>query len=176
MQMFALPLLAAVFLASSVLAGQPIYKIEDEHGNVTYTDQKPDESAEPMDLPDLQPVGDSDAELAELLSGQAGEESVQPLQLAISQPADGDRVDHPAGEVDVEIHSNIEIPAAAQIVLILNDAPQAPMRRLELTLTGLEQGTHRLRAELQTPSGRRLAATEEIRFVLQRGPTTGSDP
>ncbi|TVS12622.1 MAG: DUF4124 domain-containing protein [Wenzhouxiangella sp.] len=170
-----LPLLAALLLISPVLAGQPIYKVEDEHGNVTYTDQKPSEHAEPIDLPDLHPVGDSDAELADLLAGQAAEEAVPALELVISRPAEGDRVSHPAGQVDVEIDSNIEIPAAAQIVMILNDEPQAPVRQLSMTLAGLEPGSHRLRAELQTPSGRRLATTEEIRFVLQSDPPSDLD-
>ncbi|MFW5816148.1 MAG: DUF4124 domain-containing protein, partial [Wenzhouxiangella sp.] len=44
-------LLAGLWLIGTSAVAQPIYRVVDEQGNVTYTDQKPSEDAEPLDLP-----------------------------------------------------------------------------------------------------------------------------
>ena len=50
--------LGCLVLAGPLAAqsGGEIYKVVDEHGNVTYTDQRPSEGAVPMDLPPLSVV------------------------------------------------------------------------------------------------------------------------
>ena len=148
-------------LAASPLTAQEIYRVVDEHGNVTYTDQKPDDDTAPIDLPELNVLGDEDAPLPET---QAESEPPAPLGFRIVSPADGDVLEH--GSVQVEMDSNVAIPPTAQIVLFLNGQPQEPIRTLDITLDQIPPGPYQLRAELQTPGGRQLAETDSIRFEV----------
>lgn len=158
-------------LSQVALAGQPIYKVTDRDGNVTYTDQKPGPDAEPMDLPELGVLGDGQEELEQALEAQPDiDPAIEPLTLVITQPADGTELSDRGDGVAVALHSNVELPPSAQIVLYINDQPQDPIRQLGISLAGLQPGVYRLHAELQTPSGRLLTRTQEVSFLLRAPP------
>lgn len=158
-------------LTQLALAGQPIYKVTDRDGNVTYTDQKPSPDAEPLDLPELGVLGDGQEELEQALEGQPQiDPAIEPLTLVITQPVDGTEFSDRGDGVAVVLHSNVELPPSAQIVLYLNDQPQDPIRQLAISLAGLQPGAYRLHAEVQTPSGRLLTRTEEVSFLLRAPP------
>lgn len=153
--------LLGLLLVCTALA-QPIYKVEDEHGNITYTDQKPDEDADPIDLPEVNVVGETSPQIDEVITDPADDESVEPFEMALVEPEDGSLLANAEGRIDVTLSSNLAIPAAAEIVMYLNDEPQPAVTGTEVSFTGLEPDQYRLRAELQTPSGRVLATTPEI--------------
>ena len=48
-----LPVLLALWLPLTLAAQGEIYKVVDKDGNVTFTDQRPSDTAQPMDLPPL---------------------------------------------------------------------------------------------------------------------------
>ncbi len=160
---FACWLIATALLATPLTA-QEIYRVVDPDGNVTYTDQKPDDDAEPVDLPEINVLDDEDE--APLPAEQQTPEVAEPLQLMILQPGDGDVLSAADGSVEVEMSTNVDIPPTAQIVLFLNGQPQEPVRSLEVTLDQMPPGVYRLRAELQTPSGRRLVTTDSVGFEV----------
>lgn len=159
-------LLAGFCLISTGVLAQPIYRVVDENGNVTYTDQKPAEDAEPLDLPDINVISENDPEVEELIEPEPADGAVEPLQLTIAEPAEDAVIANSDGRIDIRLDSNLDIPPAAQMVVYLNDQPQPPIRSLELTLSDLSPGEYRLRAELQTPSGRVLAETESVSVRL----------
>lgn len=154
---------------------QEIYEVVDEHGNVTYTDQKPDDDAEPMDLPELN-VLESDEEAAPIAGSEALPEEMledgQPredLGFAITRPEQDAEMPRPAGGLMVEMDIGIDIPPTAQIVLYLNGQAQEPVRSLQTSLPPPQPGEYQIRAELQTPGGRVLASTDAVSFrVLER--------
>lgn len=161
-------LLLLILLALPALA-QPIYRVVDEHGNVTYTDQKPSDDAQPLRLPELSvvgadrfgpPVASSSAETA----AAQGEDT---LGFRITEPLDGARLVINGDSVLVSMDSHIELPPAALIVLVLDEQPLPPVRGMVATVDGIEPGIHRLRAELQTESGRVLAVTDTVEFEVE---------
>lgn len=159
------------FLLATALAAQPIYKVKDRDGNVIYTDQKPSEDAEPIDLPELGVLDDDRETLSEALQETpAIDPAIEPLVLVIARPAEGAQLSTSAEGVAVELQSNVDLPPSAQIVLFIDDEPQEPIRQLSFSLVGLEPGNYRLHAELQTPSGRVLTRTEAISFGLRAPP------
>lgn len=163
--------LLSMLLALPVLAAQPIYKVKDRDGNIIYTDEKPSPEAEPIELPELGVMGDDRPSLADVLDGQpALDPGIEPLRLTIARPADSAEVMDRGEGIEVELRSNVDLPASAQIVLFIDDQPQEPIRQLTVTLAGLEPGAYRLRAELQTPSGRILTRTEDVAFLLRSSP------
>ncbi|MGY6555519.1 MAG: DUF4124 domain-containing protein [Wenzhouxiangella sp.] len=166
--------IAAALLLTANLAAQPIYKVRDADGNIIYTDQKPSEDAEPMALPELGIMDEDGAILDQALGDPraidpALDPQVEPLQLLIAHPQDGMQFSLSGGGVPVELFSNIELPPSAQIVLFVNEQAQEPIHQFDIVLTGLDAGSYRLRAELQSPSGRILAHTEEVSFSLRAG-------
>ncbi|HMA98613.1 MAG TPA: DUF4124 domain-containing protein [Wenzhouxiangella sp.] len=162
MALFMKLLLAGLwFFATSVLA-QPIYRVVDENGVVTYTDQKPTEDAKPLELPDLSVISGQAPEAAALIESEADDPSVEPFQMRIAEPSDGSNIVNSDGRLDIRFESNLDIPPAAQLVVFVNDQPQAPMREMVMSLTDLQPGEYRLQAELQTPSGRKLAESQAV--------------
>lgn len=169
--------LLALALFAMPLAAQEIYRVVDEHGNVTYTDQKPEDGGEPVDLPELNVLGDDEEEppLPEAEADVAIDaEAAGPLGFEIVSPADGEMVE--GGSVQVEIDSNVAIPPTAQIVLFLNGQPQEPIRTLDVTLDDIPPGPYQLRAELQTPEGRQLAETGSVRFEVSAAEEADGTP
>lgn len=165
-------LLAGFWLISSCLAAQPIYRVVDENGNVIYTDQKPTDEAEPLQLPDLSVISQTAPLVDTLIENEPSSPSVEPFRMRIAEPANGSLISSPEGRIDVRLESNLDIPPAAQLVVFVNDQPQAPVRELELSLTNLPPGRHQLQAQLQSPSGRKLAESEAVVVQLN---TAGAD-
>jgi len=162
MPIFLKLLLIALWFSATGALAQPIYRVVDETGNVTYTDQKPTEDAEPLDLPDLSIINAQAPEAAILIESESGAPSVEPFQMSIAEPADGSIIANTEGRVDIRFESNLAVPPAAQLVVFVNDQAQAPMREMEMSLTDLQPGEYRLHAELHSPSGRKLAESQAV--------------
>lgn len=157
-------LILSLGVAVSPLIAQEIYRVVDEHGNVIYTDQKPDDEAEPLQLPELN-VLEGDAE--DLPLPDAGEPAAerQPMNFRIEQPADGDTVTLTRSSLQVVMAIDIEIPPSAEIVLVLDGEPLEPVHSLQAGVDIPSPGEHRLFARLQTPSGRVLGTTDPVTFT-----------
>jgi len=168
MKTFALLLSILLAMASFGAAAQQIYKVVDENGNVTYTDQRPSDDAEPLDLPELNVLDSREASVPpELTESSEGEER-EPLELRFVTPQNEENIRGTGNRLSVTLESNIEIPPSAQVVFFLNDEPQEPVQSLSATFEEIPRGEHSLRAELQTPSGRVLAQTESIIIYMRQ--------
>lgn len=155
-----------MIMAPALVLAQPIYRVVDEDGNVTYTDQRPSDDAEPMELPELN-VLDSRAAPPNMPT-DAEENEVEPLRLSISSPQNEENIFGTGNSLSVALESSVEIPRTAQVVLYLDDEAQDPIQALTYTFEFIPRGEHTLRAELQTPSGRVLAETETITFYMRQ--------
>lgn len=179
MKSLSLPLLAALLavfltaalLGSSPLLAQEIYRIVDEHGNVTYTDQKPDDHAQPMELPELNVLdqGDGQSLIERAAREQAQATPAQSMNFRILHPADGARVGGQAELLRIFMDIGIEVPATAQIVPLLNHVELEPVHSLEADIPMPGPGRHLLSARLETPSGMVLGTTETIVFTVVDG-------
>ncbi len=161
-------IILTALLATLAVSGnaQDVYRVVDENGNVIYTDQKPDDNAEPMELPELNVLeGD-----AESLPGADGDDPVaqgeaQPMNFRIEQPADGASLTPQAQSIQVVMGIDIEVPPTAQITLVLDGEELTPVRTLETDIPAPQPGEHRLFARLETPSGRVLGTTDPVTFT-----------
>jgi hypothetical protein len=157
--------LLMVTMAGPLLAADRIYKVVDEHGNVTYTDQKPSEQARPIDLPEISVLNDDDE--PPVTPGPVDPEpeaADERLEFRVQSPGHDEWITDSV--VNVDLQSNINLPPAAQIVIYIDDQPQEPIHALSTRYDHIEPGEHALRAELQTGSGRVLARTETVRFTV----------
>lgn len=157
-------LLLSVLLAGGVQA-QEIYRVVDEHGNVTYTDQKPDDDAEPMTLPELNVLEGGAGALPETDPASTAAAPRPAMNFRIEQPAEGEIISLLGSSLKVIMASDIEIPPSAEILLILDGQVLEPVHSLETGVHVSGPGQHRLEARLQTPSGRLLGSAGPIHFT-----------
>lgn len=159
-----LPLILAATLALLALPAdaQEIYRVVDENGNVTYTDQKPDDEAQPIDLPELNVL---DGELEETGEDPLAEPQRQSMNFRIQTPADGSALTPEGGSIEVVMDIDIEVPPTARITLVLDGEALSPVRSLDASIPTPPPGEHRLFARLETPSGRVLGTTDPVTFT-----------
>lgn len=143
-------------------AAQEIYRVVDEQGNVTYTDKKPDDNAEPMELPELNVLEGEPDETGENPLARAGQ---QPMNFRIEQPADGAVLTPTSGSLEIVMGIAIEVPPTARIMLVLDGEELAAVRSLDASIPAPAPGEHRLFARLETPSGRVLGTTDPVSFT-----------
>lgn len=158
-----IPILLLALLLAAPAPAQEIYRVVDENGNVTYTDQKPDDNAEPVDLPELNVLEGA-------LEEQAGEDPLaeagrQPMNFRIEQPADGSTRTVEGDMIQIVMGIDIEVPPTARITLVLDGEGLTPVRSLQTSIPAPAPGEHRLYARLETPSGRALGTTEPVTFT-----------
>ncbi len=159
-------LVAVCGLMVAAAYAQPIYRVVDENGNVTYTDQKPSDDAEPMDLPDISIINETAPAIETIVAEEPEASGVEPFRMQIAEPTEGSVIANAQGQIDLRLDSNLDIPPAAQIVVLVNGEPMPPIRELEVSLSDLPPGEHELQAYLQTPTGRKLAETQAVSVRL----------
>lgn len=159
--------LVLVALAAPAALADEIYKTYDEDGNPVYTDRKPADDAEPVDLPELQVLEAGDApELAE----PAGPDEAETLRVDFESPAPDQLIQDDDHSVPVELSVNLEVPGTVLVVLYLDDQPLPPFQGLATEIEDVPAGEHTLRAELQTETGRVLASSEPVTFRVAGDP------
>ena len=169
--MYRILLILVASLFALPLAGQEIYKTVDEHGNVIYTDRKPEGPSEVVELPEISVVEPGElGDVAALREPPVRErrERAPELEFRIASPAEEETIWNTAMQLPVRIDLGIELPPGAEIVLFLDGRPQPPIHSTSTTLEGVERGPHTLRAELRTSTGRVLATTEEVTFFMRQ--------
>jgi len=157
---------ACLIMTASFALAQPIYRVVDEEGNVTYTDQRPSDNAEPMELPELNVLDSRTPPPG--MGGNSGESDVEALDLSISSPENEENIFGTGNSLTVALESNVEIPPTALIVLYLNGEAQDPVQSLSYTFDFIPRGSHTLRAELVTGTGRVLAETDTVTFFMRQ--------
>ncbi len=166
-----------------------IYKIVDEDGNVTFTDERPHEGAKPMDLPPLSVVEtDIQVPAPAESTAQAVEEPREPTlrdlrrqyqDFRITQPAQEETFWGTANTVVVAWGTAQPVPPELQARLFVDGVAQSVPASGSISLT-LDRGEHQVYAELLDARGRQIVATEKVVFFVKqasvgfRRPTGGA--
>jgi len=174
--------LATLALVASSTVSAQIYKVVDENGNVTYTDQAPADGSAPMDLPELSVV-DTDyessttagAEATEEAAGEAAEsEELTPRDLrrmyhdfSISQPAPEQTFWGTANTVVISWGSSTPLQSDLQVRVFIDGVQQPATQSSTIALT-LDRGEHSVYAELLDSRGRRLVTTSTVTFFVKQ--------
>lgn len=156
-----------LLLAWLPLAATEIYKTYDEDGNVVYTDQKPSDDAQPIDLPGLT-IMDPVTPPPVRPEQRPGARDAEELTFRIASPQNEEHIWGTGNTLSVQLDSSISLPPGALVVLYLDGQAQTAITGLSTTLDEIDRGEHRLRAELQSASGRVLASTDEVTFYMRQ--------
>jgi hypothetical protein len=171
------PVLVSLFflaIFSAPVSAANIYKVVDEDGNVTYTDQKPSSGAQPIDLPPLSVVETTKPDMPAAVSGADEEKPATPRDLRkqfsdfrIIQPQNEETFWGTANSVVVSWGSSQPIPEDMKVVLYVDgDARNVPgSGSVNLTL---ERGEHQVYAELRDARNRRVITTDTVTFFVKQ--------
>ena len=171
----ALITLAFFLLPLAAFSQGEIYKVVDENGNVTFTDQRPATGAEPMDLPPLSVI-ETDVQVPETPAVVADQEPKPPTSselrkqfrdFAITQPEQEQTFWGTANTVFVSWGSSEAIPPEMSVMLFVDGKGQKAPATGGVGLT-LERGEHQVRAELRDERGRRIVTTDTVTFFVKQ--------
>jgi hypothetical protein len=154
-----------------------IYKVVDEHGNVTFTDQRPSSGAQPMELPPLSVI-ETDIPVAAPAgqAAQAGAEAQEPTtrdlrkqfrDFRITQPQQEETFWGTANSVVVAWGSSQAVPAEFSARLYVDGSPQDVPGSGSMTLT-LDRGEHQVYVELLDARKRQIIRTETVTFFVKQ--------
>ncbi|HSP31292.1 MAG TPA: DUF4124 domain-containing protein [Halomonas sp.] len=149
-------------LASVAAFGQTVYRVTDEHGNVTFTDNagRGGEALELAPLPSLPPAlrGGVGSELAVAPAavrpqGKPGQPFMPYDHFSITLPQQGAQLEE--GMTAVEVTIAPPLRNDHQVRLVVNgEISQTALHSDVFWLTGLAPGQHELQAELLDNSNR----------------------
>jgi len=174
-----------LLLPLTLFAEGEIYKVVDKDGNVTYTDQRPNSDAQPMDLPPLSVIQtDIQTPAVPAEGALAAETAATPLTVAELRKQFSDfRITRPAPEetfwgtentVVVTWESKQPIPPEFRVVVFV-DGESQPATGGAVNLT-LDRGEHKVFAELRDDRNRRIVSTQPVTFFVQQHSVNRSRP
>jgi hypothetical protein len=173
------------FAASGKLAAQ-VYKIVDENGNVTYTDEPPNDGTPEMVLPELSVI-ESDYQPETAAGTQdpnaigTGEEAAAEEETALTPrelramyrdfqvlvPQPDQTFWGTANVVVVSWGAGAPFEDGMSVTVVVNgqNYDAEPSGNLPVTL---DRGEHEVYAVLQDERGRRIATSETVRFYVKQ--------
>jgi hypothetical protein len=169
-------LLVILLFSSAAFAQGDIYKVVDKDGNVTFTDQPPNDAAQPLDLPPLSVI-ETDIQVPETpAAGSAAEEpkptTVRELRkqfrdFKITRPQPEETFWGTANSVFVSWGSSQPIPQSMSAMLFVDGAGQSASAMGGVTLT-LDRGEHQVYAQLRDEQNRRIVTTDTVTFFVKQ--------
>ncbi len=166
--------LTGIFLLSvSTAWAADIWKVVDEDGNVTYTDQPPKGGAVPMDLPELSVIETDFEEQAKPVD-EEGVKAPTSSDLRklygdfqITRPLPEETFWGTANTVVVTWSSKTPITPDLNVRVFVNGKAQAAPATGGVSLN-LERGEHKVFAELRDARNRRIIKTNTVTFFIKQ--------
>lgn len=172
--------LVQVLFPVMTLAEGEIYKVVDADGNVTFTDQRPSASAQPLNLPPLSVIQTDTPDSTDSLAPQdsttdtSEDEEPTPQDLRktfrdfrITRPQPDETFWGTENSVVVTWETAEPIPPNLKVMLYVDGQAQQAPDASGVSLT-LDRGEHQVYAELRDQRNRRVAATETVTFFIQQ--------
>lgn len=164
------------FIPGSELFGE-VYKVVDENGNVTYTDEAPGPGAEPMKLPEISVIETDyqDEPVAPPVEAAADEETVKtPRELRrmyedfrILEPRPEQTYWGTENTVIVSWGANVAYEPGMTVSVVVNgkSTDSDPSGNVPITL---DRGDHQVYAILKDGQGRRIITSEVVTFYVKQ--------
>jgi hypothetical protein len=173
---------------SAARAEEKIYKTVDRDGVTTYTNVQPAPGVEAIDMPDISVI--PARELGPRPMRDPMRPQNEPLQLSentfretgqvdrrgsiynldILKPAHNETVSitGSAVEVELDLQPALDVAAGHRIEIVVDGAVGTETRDTEVSLPGLDRGSHQLMARIVTDTGEVVQSTNTITFYAQQ--------
>jgi hypothetical protein len=171
-----LPPLLALWLPLTLAAQGEIYRVVDKDGNVTFTDQRPSATAQPMDLPPLSVI-ESDIQVQEpTVEAATSSEPQAPTPRDLRRQYSDFRITQPEQEEtfwgtanSVVVGGGTSEPPLPDMSarLYVDETPQDVPAIGNVSLT-LDRGEHNVYAELLDARKRVIVTTQPVTFFIHQ--------
>jgi hypothetical protein len=169
----------AAILVCGTLAAQ-VYKVVDENGNVTYTDTAPKDGSAPMDLPEISvvetdytnevvvtPPSEADAAV-DGAGGMTPRELRQAFRdFRLLSPTPEETFWGTGNVVVVSWGANAPYEPGMSVSVVVDGQAHDADVNSNLPVT-LDRGEHSVHAVLRDPRGRRVTATDSVKFYVKQ--------
>ena len=143
-------------------AAQPVYKVTDENGNVTFTDTPPLDSQATVEEHSIHAPNSAQPVLStpEIAQPEESENSIR-FETSIVSPTDNATIPMGPGNFSVQVALSPRLGAGETLLLLLDDEPVgSPQRMPNWQLTNVYRGEHRLRVLRIDNEGAQLDASD----------------
>lgn len=175
-------LFAAALIAVTPGARAEVYKVVDENGNVTYTDQAPGPDAKPLALRELsvispQVTAPKDGAEQTGTDAAAGDQeevtSIRELRrgyrdFRIVSPTPEQHIWGTGNEVTVAWDAQYKLQPGMMVTFYVDGKAQPPTAQQAITVGRLDRGEHKVYAELFDSRNRRITTTEPVTFFIRQ--------
>jgi len=171
MMIFALLMLSATPLLAQV------YKVVDEDGNVTYTDQPPADGSGPIELKPISVVEAPTYQTAPRTGDEADTEE-KGMSLAylrknykdftIVSPQQDESVWRADGPISVAWNTKYALQDGMQVTLFLDGKRHSSTTQQIVAMANLDRGEHVLSAELRDANNRLIAQAAPVTFFVRQ--------
>lgn len=169
---------ALLMIAATPLLAQ-VYKVVDEDGNVTYTDQPPADGSGPIELRPISVIEAPTYETAPKTGGEAGgDEDGKEMSLsylrknyrdfAIVSPQQEESVWRPDGPIPVAWNTKYALQEGMQVNLFLDGKKHSSTTQQMVPVANLDRGEHVLTAELRDAKNRVIAQAGPVTFFVRQ--------
>jgi len=172
--------IAIVAIAVSGVLSAQVYKVVDENGNVTYTDQPPEDGSAPMQLPEISVVESQyPSEMPNSAAAESGTSSSAdaktPRELRqlysdfrILSPAPEENYWGTGNSVVVSWGTSSAYEPGMSVSVVVDGTAQNADPNSNLPVT-LDRGEHQVYAVLRDVRGRRIVTTDIVTFTVHQG-------
>lgn len=164
-------LLAIPLILLALPAAAEIYRYVDENGTVVFTDQRPSDDAQPLDLPALT-IMDAPKPAAKRPDGEGGEEDSEPApvypDLTLLAPKREETFQGTGNTVPVRLASRQALRSSDQVVIFIDGQEQGRFSSMSVDLQQVPRGTHQLLAEIHDGEGRVVGDAGPITFHMKQ--------
>lgn len=176
-------ILLAFLLAITVtpLVAQ-VYKVVDKDGNVTFTDQPPEDGSKPIKLAPIsvietpeyvkppEPAAAPDPTLEEGAEKELSLKDARKIyrDFAIISPGQEESVWKPEGPIAVAWSTGAALKKGMEVTLFLDGKVHLTTTQPIIPLSGMDRGEHTIKAELRDSKNGLVATSETITFFVRQ--------
>ena len=154
-----------ILVLLAVAASAEVYRSVDEQGNVTFTD-KPGPGAEPIEIKEAQTVRIPPAPDIDYSPKKEPEKPY--TEVTILSPQNDQAIRDDAGSVTVNVGVKPGLQPADNMVLFLDGKEIMLGKAMAKAFSGLDRGTHTVRAAVKDANGKVQQSSSTVSFHLLR--------
>jgi len=155
-----------------------VYKVVDEDGNVSYTDQAPADGSGPIELRPISVIEAPTYETPAKASKDDTQDGEKEMSLsylrknfkdfAIISPQSEESVWRPDGPIPIAWSTQYALLEGMQVIIYLDGKRHTATTQQMIGVPNMDRGEHTVKAELRDSKNRIVAATDQVRFFVRQ--------
>lgn len=158
--------------------GAQVYKVVDEDGNVTYTDQAPIDGSKPVELRPISVIEAPTYEKAPETAKDEDAEGEKEMSLsylrknfkdfAIVSPQQEESVWRPDGPIPIAWNTQYALQEGMQVIIYLDGKRHTATTQQMIAVPNMDRGEHTVKAELRDAKNRIVATADPVVFFVRQ--------